>query len=243
MIGMSDSTRDPDELAAGIAAAIGVHARARILYALLGGHAKTSTELAVAADVTPSTASIHLALLRRRGLVKHVAEGKHRWYELAGSDVARLLETISVIAGTRRRRADVPQPLRAARSCYDHLAGRLGVAVHDRLKTLRWLRHGASADGYDVTPAGLTGFESLGIDVEQARDEQRRFAYGCIDWSERRPHLGGSLGAALLHLALERRWVRRDVDSRALELTTTGRIALRSTFGLSPAEISKVDRA
>lgn len=227
--------KDPDQLAAGIAAAIGVPARARMLYALLGGRTRTSTELAVAADVTASTASIHLGLLKKLGLVTVVAEGKHRIYGLENRDVAELLESLCVVAGARdKRRTPVPHPLRAARSCYDHLAGKLGVAVHDRFATLRWLKHDdGDTQSYRVSPAGVKGLASLGIDLAQARARRRRFAYACLDWSERRPHLGGALGAAVLDRALERHWVRRDSDSRALELTTAGRRALLETLGLS----------
>ena len=227
---------DSDDLAAGVAAAIGAPARARILFALLGGRARTSTELAVAADVTASTASIHLRRLKDVGLVTGFAQGKHRFYRLASGVVAELLETLSVVAGTRgKRRTRVPHPLRAARSCYDHLAGRLGVALHDRLQALRWLQHDKrDPRSYELTRSGVDGLAALGIDVESARTAKgRRFAFGCVDWSERRPHLGGALGAALLDRALDRRWVRRDPDSRALDLTDAGRRELRAKFGVS----------
>jgi len=234
---------DPDGLAAGVAAAIGVTARARMLFALLGGHARTSTELAVAADVSASTASIHLALLRRYGLVRVTAEGKRRWYSLAGKDVAQLLETLSVVSGSlKRRSAAVPHPLRIARSCYDHLAGRLGVALHDEMRRLRWLRRMGDEDSYYLTPAGVAGFRALGVDVNEVQSYNRRFAYECLDWSERSPHLGGALGAALLDTAIERRWVRRDSDSRALEVTPTGSRELQKNFGILFAKDGAPDR-
>jgi len=221
--------------AASIAAAIGVPARARMLYCLLDGRARTSTELAIAADVMPSTASIHLHKLQRQRLVTADAPGKHRYYALEGPLVARALEALGALASGSQRQlpSRVPHPLRLARSCYDHLAGSLGVQLHDRLKTMRWIAVPKDADGpYRVTPAGAAGFEALGIDVEAACRQHRRFAYGCIDWSERRPHLAGALGAALFAAALERRWFARDRDTRALTVTATGRREVRARLGL-----------
>ena len=214
-----------------IAAAIGEPARARMLYCLMDGHARTGTELAVVGGVSPSTASVHLARLLAERLVKVLVQGKHRYYSLEGPDVARVLEALNVIAGGGKPGAFVPNtpgPLRAARNCYDHLAGALGVTLHDRLQALGWL----SGDSSDLTPSGNKAFATLGIDLEEARSARRRFAYGCLDWSERRSHLGGALGAALLKLALEKRWVTQDLDSRALSVTSLGRRELASRFGI-----------
>jgi DNA-binding transcriptional ArsR family regulator len=233
------NARDPDESASAIAAAIGEPARARMLYCLIDGRARTSTELAVVAEVTPSTASVHLRRLRTERLVNVFAQGKHRYYSLERPEVAAALEALSVVAG----RSGAPllvrtaPRLRAARTCYDHIAGTLGVALHDRFVALRWLSRAAAGDpAYDITVAGLTGFAALGMDVETARQQRRRLAFACLDWSERRPHLGGALGAALLHRALKRRWVIRDLDSRALTLTSTGRRDLRARVGLDLLE-------
>ena len=224
-----------DAAASAIAAAIGVPARSRMLYCLADGRARTSTELAAVAEVTPSTASLHLRRLQRRRLVRVLAQGKYRYYSLQGPAVAAALEALSVLAGASLRAfvPSAPHPLRAARTCYDHIAGTLGVALHDRLKALRWLAETRAADAYDVTPAGTAGLRVLGLDVAAARTLRRRFAFPCLDWSERRPHLGGALGAALLDLALKRRWVTRDLDSRALNLTPLGRREVRVRFGLS----------
>ena len=224
-----------DNSASLIAAAIGEPARARMLYCLTDGRARTSTELAVIGEVTPSTASAHLQRLKNHGLVKVLAQGKHRYYSLEGSSVAAALEALSVLAGGRSDEfvPNTPNSLRAARTCYDHIAGTLGVALHDRLTRLGWL---AVTDGvdqsYDVTSKGVKAFISLGIDVEGARALHRRFAYACVDWSERRPHLGGALGAALLKVALGRRWVVREHDGRALEVTRYGRREMLTRFGL-----------
>jgi len=224
-----------DAAASSIAAAIGEPARARMLYSLVDGHARTSTELAVAADVSPSTASVHLNRLKAVRLVTVLAQGKHRYYSLAGANVAAALEALSVLAGGSRDTfvPGTPGRLRAARTCYDHIAGTLGVSLHDRFTALGWLSAGAvGANGYDLTPHGAKAFDALGIDVVATRALRRRFAYACLDWSERRPHVGGAIGAALLHVALKRRWVIQDLDSRALSVTKVGRREMLARFGL-----------
>jgi DNA-binding transcriptional ArsR family regulator len=219
-----------DGAASRIAAAIGEPARARMLYCLMDGHARTSTELAVVAEVSPSTASVHLGRLKTEGLVTALVQGKHRYYSLNGPDVASVLEGLSVLAGGSRQQfvPNTPNHLRAARTCYDHLAGTLGVLLHDRLKAMGWLAGSSS----ELTPAGIRAFETLGIDVEETRGLRRRFAFACLDWSERRAHLGGALGAAILKLALKRKWVSQDLDSRALRVTNIGRREMRTQFGL-----------
>ena len=223
----------PDLAVSAIAAAIGEPARARMLYCLVDGHARTSTELAVVAGVTPSTASVHLQRLKLQRLVKVCAQGKHRYYSLEGAEVAAALEALSVLAGGSRDAfvPNAPHRLRAARTCYDHIAGTLGVSLHDRFMSLGWL--GSRADGdYDLTPDGTKALDALGIDIEAARSLRRRFAYACVDWSERRPHVGGAIGAALLNAALKKRWVLQDLDSRALTITRVGRRDMLRCFGL-----------
>ena len=231
-------TDHPDAAVAGIAAAIGDLSRARMLYCLSDGLARTSTELAMVAEITPSTASVHLQRLEAQRLVKVRAQGRHRYYSLEGRHVAAVLESLSVLAGTGRRAftPNTPNRLRAARTCYDHIAGALGVALHDRFRALGWLagRHGANQN-YVLTPGGAKALAALGIDVEAARALRRRFAYGCLDWSERRPHVAGAIGAALLDLALKRKWVTHDLDSRALTVTRYGRREMFTRFGLRPS--------
>jgi DNA-binding transcriptional ArsR family regulator len=224
-----------DAAASSIATAIGEPARARMLYCLVDGHARTSTELAAVADVAPSTASVHLQRLKTERLVKVFAQGKHRYYSLEGANVAAALEALSVLAGGSRDAfvPNTPNPLRAARTCYDHIAGALGVLLHDRFNALGWLSRGSGADeAYDLTEEGARACEALGIDVEATRALRRRFAYACLDWSERRPHIGGALGAAVLHVALTRQWVSQDLDSRALTITSVGRRDMQARFGL-----------
>jgi DNA-binding transcriptional ArsR family regulator len=225
-----------DEAVASIAAAIGELARARILYCLVDGHARTSTELSVVAHVSPSTTSVHLDRLRAAQLVEVTARGRHRFYCLAGADVARALEGLSFLAGGRRSTLvpKAPNRLLAARTCYDHMAGAVGVRLHDRMKEIGWLSTGSKGrdSAYGLTAAGSKALETLGIDVEAVRALRRKFAFPCLDWSERRPHLGGALGAALLKIALKRRWVIQDLDTRALDITALGRRELLRRFDL-----------
>jgi DNA-binding transcriptional ArsR family regulator len=219
-----------------IAAAIGEPARARMLSSLLSGHARTGTELAMLADVSPSTASVHLSRLTATRLVKVFKQGRHRYYSLEGPRVAAALEGLSVLAGRSRQKfiPSTPSGLRFARTCYDHMAGTLGVSLSDRFQALGWLSAAPRPgdNSFALTRQGSKCFESIGIDIEATRAQRRRFAFACLDWSERRPHVGGALGAAILEVALNGRWVIQDLDSRALELTSFGRRELLSKFGL-----------
>lgn len=214
---------------ASTAAAMGEPARARILAALLGGTAHTATELALAAGVGAPTASSHLQKLRRAGLVTVVAQGKHRYFRLAGDEVAALIEGLGQVAIPRALPAPrVPPRLCQARTCYDHIAGALGVQVHDRLLALGWI----ASPGYEIFPAGAAGLRTFGIDLEALQRARRRLAAACLDWSERRPHLGGAVGAALLETALRQRWLRRELEGRALEITPRGRREFLQRLGI-----------
>jgi DNA-binding transcriptional ArsR family regulator len=225
-----------DSAVSGIAAAIAAPARARMLYCLVDGRARTSTELAMVADVSPSTASVHLLRLKMQRLVKVVTQGKHHYYSLAGTDVAATLEALSVLAGgaPAATAPDPPSALRAARACYDHIAGILGVTLYDRLTASGWVVASSKRgdDACELTESGARAFAALGISIDATRALRRRFAYACVDWSERRPHLGGALGAALLDIALKRKWVLRERDGRALTVSTIGRRELFGRFGL-----------
>ncbi len=233
-----DVEDEADVAAARIAAAIGEPARARMLFSLMDGHARTSTELAAIAEVSASTASAHLHRLSAEELVSAHVQGRHRYYRLRGPQVARVLEGLNVLAGGARRPFVPPTPprLRAARTCYDHLAGAAAVALHDRFVAAGWLaQRGGSDAAYEVTPRGAKALGELGIDVAAARALRRRLAYGCLDWSERRPHVGGAVGAALLELLLRKRWIAQHVDSRAVSVTRLGRRELRVRFGVTAA--------
>ena len=217
-----------------VAAAIGQRARATMLTALLGGAPVTVTELARAAGVSASTASLHLTRLASQHLVVAEPAGRERHYRLASPEVAEALEALQRIAEPPSvgslSGATAAERLRVARSCYDHLAGRLGVAVTDALIARGYLRSGS--DAFDLTETGESWLRSLEVDVEALRGQRRRFAPRCQDWSERRPHLAGALGAALLQGFLERRYVTRRPRERALRITPAGERALRRELGI-----------
>jgi DNA-binding transcriptional ArsR family regulator len=242
-------TGHADAIVGRIAAAIGAPARVRMLYCLVDGRPRTCTELAIIADLTASTATVHLQRLRAQRLVTVVPQGRHRYYSLAGAPVAAALEALSVLAGGSGMPLvpDAASRLRAARTCYDHIAGALGVALCNRFRTMGWLSGRATAGDaeYDLSVAGSKVLGGLGIDLVATRSRRRRFAYACIDWTERQPHLGGALGAALLDIALRRKWVRRDRDSRALAVTAIGLREITTRLGVPTSELTAAlgDRA
>ena len=222
-----------------IASAIGEPSRARMLCCLLDGRARTSTELAMIAEVSPSTASVHLSRLKADRLVKLLVQGKHRYYSLEGAEVAAALESLLIVAGASQPNSargfmpTTPEPLRQARTCYDHMAGAVAVALHHRFRQSGWVKPSSQPrSALNVTSEGKRAFESLGIDIDAAQGLRRRFAYDCLDWSERKPHIGGALGAALLELALKKKWVQRELDSRALHITRLGERELTARFGI-----------
>ena len=196
-----------------------------MLYALMDQRARTGTELALVAEVSPSTASTHLKQLIAGGLVHVVSEGRYHYFALAGAEVARVLEALGVLAGGTFK-SSTPGRLRSARTCYDHLAGSLGVALYERLLERGWL------EDNDLTPAGSKAIVELSIDVGKLYDSRRRLAYPCLDWSERRFHLGGSLGAALLQVFLGRKWLKKERGDRAVAVTPLGARELRERFGI-----------
>ncbi|WP_166220154.1 ArsR/SmtB family transcription factor [Pseudomonas atagonensis] len=221
-----------------VAAAIAEPARTKILCSLMDGHARTSTELAAIAEVSASTASAHLAKLKDLALVRLHVQGRHRYYSLADKRVAQALEALMVIgqSATPTYKPHTPDRLQFARTCYDHMAGTLAVLLHDRLLEAGWLVE-TDEQAYRLSDIGEAAFKGLGIEVEDLNARRRKFACPCLDWSMRRPHLGGSLGAAFLQTALKRKWVAQDLDSRALALTALGRKEMTARFGLTVPEI------
>src|SRR5437763_7057412 len=220
------------------AALVGDPGRASMLMALMGGRALTASELARAAGVTPQTASGHLARLSAAGLLSTQRQGRHHYHRLASPAVAHMLETIMEVSESGRpepRRAVVTGPrdlaMRAARTCYDHLAGQLGVALADSMAG-----HGQielSPEGGAVTSAGRTFLRDFGVDLDAApRGGTRIFCRPCLDWSERRLHVGGTLGAALAARCFDLGWLRRNDGSRAVSVTPVGQRGVRETFGV-----------
>lgn len=218
-----------------VASAIAEPARTKMLCSLMDGHARTSTEMAVIADVSASTASAHLARLRDDGLVRLHTQGRHRYYSLADTHVAQAIEALMVISQQVATRyvSTTPTRLQFARTCYDHMAGALAVRLHDHFMASGWLIVPAAEDGlYTLTVSGEKAMADLGIEIEKVRAQRRRFACPCLDWSMRRPHLAGALGSAFLQVFISRKWVTQDLDSRALALTLSGRKALSGRFGM-----------
>lgn len=218
-----------------VAALVGDPARAAMLQALMDGRALTATELAGVAGVAPQTASGHLAQLTIAGLVTVARQGRHRYHRLATPLVARMLESVMLVAGETAaapaRTGPRDAALRLARTCYDHIAGRLGVALADGMTAQGWIE--IDEDAGLVTPAGLEGLAGLGIELTPAAARQARtvpLCRPCLDWSERRAHLGGRLGTALCTHGLERGWIRKRAGSRALDVTPEGRRAYHELF-------------
>jgi DNA-binding transcriptional ArsR family regulator len=217
-----------------IASLVGDPARANMLTALMSGKALTATELAHEAGVMPQTASTHLAKLESGGLVVTEKQGRHRYFQLSGADVAGVLESLMGLAartGHLRTQTGPRDPaLRRARVCYDHLAGELGVGLYDGLHRQSYLT--AEDNGVILTPKGARALDSFGIDVTRLQDQRRPVCKNCLDWSARRPHLAGSLGAALLDRFYALKWARRETGSRIVTFTPPGERELRKRFGI-----------
>ena len=214
---------------AAVAALIADRTRAAILDALMDGRSCAAGELAARAGVAPSTASGHLSRLLTGGLVVYEVHGRERRYRLSSPAVATALEALSLVAPVQAvhhslRGVDRGAAIRAARTCYDHLAGRLGVGLTEALVEREALV--LRDTSYELTASGTETMASLGVDVAAVHSRQRAFARACLDWSERRPHLAGSLGAALADALLANGWLRRRPNDRALTVTPSGRSGL-----------------
>lgn len=217
------------------AALIGDPTRAAMLLALLDGRALPATQLAWSAGVSPQAASNHLSKLADGGLVTVARQGRHRYYRLAGPEVAQALEALSRLTPTPKPLDPPLSPtarrLREARTCYDHLAGRLGVALADAFER-NGLIEGDGPERYRLTPAGEAKLAGLGVDLAEVKAGRRGLARPCIDWTERRRHLAGPLAARLLVRLFELGWIERGRETRAALLTPAGRAGLREVFGL-----------
>ncbi|ANP45068.1 ArsR family transcriptional regulator [Candidatus Viadribacter manganicus] len=212
---------------------VGDPARANMLTALLNGDAYTASELSLEAGVTKQTASSHLSKLVDGGLVAVEAQGRHRYYRLADADVAGLLETLMGVAARAKALRTRPGPkepqMRHARVCYDHLAGDLGVGLFDAFKKNKWILPGPEKT-FALTKLGRIKVQTFGVDIEDLEQGARPLCRACLDWSVRRHHLAGALGAAILDEILERGWATQKRGSRVLEFTRIGEAGLRRVF-------------
>jgi DNA-binding transcriptional ArsR family regulator len=222
-----------------IASLLADPARARIVMVLMDGRARTAKELAYLAGVTAATASAHLAKLTGMKLVEVSPQGRHRYHRLTSPLVAEMVEAIAAVAGQSLRADPVHGPsdavLRTARTCYDHLAGRLAVAIADALQSAGHLA--LTADGGEVTESGRAFLVAQGFDIDLPKHARRIFCRPCIDWTERRFHVAGHVGAVICACAHHRGWVRPERDSRGLRITTEGRRAFAGIFGIDMAAV------
>ncbi len=227
--------RSADPNIAEVAALIGDPGRAAMLLALLDGRDLAASELASVAGMTPQAATAHFKKLVAAGLLIGRSAGRHRFFRIASPEVGHAIEALATIARPARivalAQSTTFERLREARSCYDHLAGKLGVAVTERLIERKAIA--PAGCNFTLTPQGHNIFSDLGIEVESVKGERRRFARACMDWTERRPHLAGSLGASVLQLLVRKRWVIRNANDRALRVTPEGVREFRRRLGIT----------
>jgi DNA-binding transcriptional ArsR family regulator len=213
-----------------IASTVGDARRIQMLSLLMEGRALTAKELALGTGIGAATATSHLKRLLDDGLVESTSQGRHKYFRFASEHVAQLVESLMRVAPPRKSAsaAKSDEPIRAARYCYDHLAGSLGTGLLALMLRKGWLQADAQdAKLLTVTPKGEKAMASLGVDMEAARTRRRQFACRCLDWSERRDHLGGALGAALAEHFRGAKWIERQKHSRVVRVTPDGRAAFR----------------
>jgi DNA-binding transcriptional ArsR family regulator len=217
-----------------IAALIGDPTRASILWTLLDGKAFSATELAIAADTSPQNISMHLNKLVQADLLSVETQGRHRYYKFSRKDVAYAIEALANLIPETGNTPVVEQDsaVKYCRTCYDHLAGKIGVAIADSLITQEIL-----SEAFDLTAKGNKWFGKMGINTDALKQQRRTFIRPCLDWSERRHHLAGAVGAALLDMMLSADWLRRTRQSRAIVITAEGEKMLRQHFRLTLSNV------
>jgi len=209
---------------ADIATLIGEPVRAKILWTLLDGRAYTATELALFADASPQNASIHLSKLVQADFLEVARQGRHRYYRFSNQDVAYAIEALANLIPANKteiKSGDEKSGIKYCRTCYDHLAGKVGVLINEALICREIIA--PSGNNYEVSGVGVKWFLNLGINVDTLKEERRFFARPCLDWSERRYHIAGALGAAILERMLLLHWVRKIKSSRAIIITSEGK--------------------
>lgn len=224
-----DDSHALEHAMAAVAAAMADPSRVKMLCALMDGRAWTATELSAVADVASSTASAHLSKLVSSHLISCLSQGRHRYYRLAGQDIAELLERMMGISwrSPSAARVTTPTSLRHARTCYDHLAGEVAVDIFDAMVKQAWL----TADGTVLTDYGHRQFVEMGIEL--SRKTRRKLCCGCLDWSERRFHLGGEAGAAFFIHAERQGWLTRVTGFREVTITSAGRLSFKKWFNVA----------
>ena len=216
-----------------MAGLIGEPARARILWNLLEGRAYTATELAMVADISGTSASNHLTKLLRADLLKVEKQGRHRYFSFSNPEIAYVVESLAGLSihSSKKIERETPLPgIKYCRSCYDHLAGYVGVQVTEALEKKKAVRK--VDNSYLVTSSGWKFLASLDIDKSELMNNRRPLTRQCLDWSERRPHIAGQIGATLLNNMLQRNWLKRVKFSRELIVTAKGRSEIQKLFGV-----------
>jgi DNA-binding transcriptional ArsR family regulator len=221
-----------------IAALVGDPARASMVSALLDGRALTASELAVAAQITPQTASTHLAKLTETGLLSAVRNGRHRYFRLASPTVADMIDGIVAVALEKRPRyrplSQQARALSAARICYDHLAGRLSIDLTDAFVARKYVV--LDEEAAEITPVGTRFLTEFGIELPTLRSTRRHFCRLCLDWTERRPHIAGAVGAAITKRCFDLGWMERMKRSHAVIVTPLGRRGFQESFGIAVSD-------
>lgn len=217
-----------------IASLIGDKSRALILWFLLDGRAYTSTELAIMANISVQSASNHLAKLVDASILKVEKQGRHRYYNFATNDAAYAIESLNTLIGLGNRNdlssIKKVNGLTLARTCYDHIAGNLGVTLTEKMLEKGIINY-LSKDSFSVTPKGEIYFRELGIHLETLKKQKRKFAFPCLDWSERKHHLAGALGSAMFQMLLDKKMIQRKNSSRIIILTSLGEKEIYKIFG------------
>ena len=225
-----------DPLVSEVATIISEQSRSTMLLTLLDGRKYTVSELAMASKITPQTASFHLSKMMDKGIVKSEKLGRHKYLSLSNAEVAKVLESLLCLTPERKpnsfREVSRNKEIHFARTCYDHLAGSLGVGVTNSLLNNNFICDTGEQE-FGLTPQGESLLTSIGIDIQNIRKKRRSFSCKCLDWSERRFHLAGSLGNAILLFTLENNWIERMPSTRALKITNMGRKGFEEFFGFS----------
>jgi DNA-binding transcriptional ArsR family regulator len=230
---MSKQEKNVEDALAEMAGLIGDPVRIKVLWTLLEGRAFTATELAIHVDTSPQNLSMHLSKLIKADLLTVEVQGRHKYYAIAHPEVAHAIEAMAGLPAVPRPAQTPTQkdPIQFCRTCYDHLAGTVGVLITDSLIRQQFIRRKGSL--FQVTAKGENWWPSTGIDLAGLRKKHRTFARVCLDWTERRPHLAGSLGAALLEKMRGEQWIRPIAHTRAVQVTPKGGKALHEIFGIT----------